>query len=161
MIKQLPTIYSTQEKKLKRMVLFFILALIVSGITAIPLEEQLNTVLPYMNKITTIKSWLLKVQIGIISVRKNYPFLFYGYDWLAFAHFLFGILFIGVYKNPVKNKWIIEFGLIACMLIIPFALCFGYIRGIPFWWRLIDCSFGVFGFTTLQYCYTKIKILET
>jgi hypothetical protein len=40
------TIYSVQEKKVKRVVLFFILALIVSGITAIPLEEQLNIAIP-------------------------------------------------------------------------------------------------------------------
>ncbi len=157
---QMPTIYSINEKKVKRMVLFFIVALIISGCTAIPLEEQLNVIIPFTTNIKIIYLWLLQVQEGIVETKKNLPFLFYGYDWLAFAHFLFGFLFIGVYKNPVKNKWIIEFGLIACILIIPFALCFGYIRGIPFWWRLIDCSFGVFGFITLQYCYTKIKLLE-
>jgi len=31
------------------------------------------------------------------------------------------------------------------LLVIPYAFIFGAIRGIPFWWRLIDCSFGVFG----------------
>ncbi len=29
------------------------------------------------------------------------------------------------------------------VLVIPYALIFGAVRGIPFWWRLIDCSFGV------------------
>jgi hypothetical protein len=160
MIKQMPTIYTTNERKVKRMILFFIIALLVSGFTAIPLEEQLTIAIPFTKNISTINQWLLQVQDGIVTTRKNFPFLFYGYDWLAFAHFLFGILFIGVYKNPVKNIWIIEFGLIACALIIPFALGFGYLRGLPFWWRLIDCSFGVFGFIALQYCYTKIKLLE-
>ena len=46
----------------------------------------------------------------------------------------------------MRNRWLFDFGLIACVLVIPFALVFGAVRGIPFWWRLIDCSFGVFGF---------------
>ncbi|MEN6577115.1 MAG: hypothetical protein ABFD90_12285 [Phycisphaerales bacterium] len=28
---------------------------------------------------------------------------------------------------------------------IPWALVFGPIRGIPLFWRMIDCSFGVVG----------------
>jgi hypothetical protein len=44
-----------------------------------------------------------------------------------------------------SNKWIITFGLIACGGVIPLALIAGHVRGIPFPWRLIDCSFGVFG----------------
>jgi hypothetical protein len=79
---------------------------------------------------------------------------------LAFAHFVLAILFIGPYKNPVKNKWVIEFGMIACILIIPFAFVAGYYRGIPIYWRLIDCSFGVIGILPLWYCYRKIKFLE-
>ena len=58
-------------------------------------------------------------------VNAQYPFLLYGYDWLAFAHFVLAILFIGPYRDPVKNIWIIEFGLIACILVIPFALVAG------------------------------------
>jgi hypothetical protein len=45
----------------------------------------------------------------------------------------------------VKNVWVVQFGLIACAGVIPLALIAGQIRGIPWWWRLIDCSFGVFG----------------
>jgi len=29
---------------------------------------------------------------------------------------------------------------------------FGAVRGIPFWWRLIDCSFGIFGIIPLFLC---------
>lgn len=36
--------------------------------------------------------------------------------------------------------------------ILLYALTFGVIRGIPFWWRLIDGSFGVFGFVPLWLC---------
>jgi hypothetical protein len=41
--------------------------------------------------------------------------------------------------------------MIACALVIPLALICGPIRGIPFWWRLIDCSFGVIGLVPLWY----------
>ncbi|MDB6032636.1 MAG: hypothetical protein JWM16_2974, partial [Verrucomicrobiales bacterium] len=36
--------------------------------------------------------------------------------------------------------------MIACVAIIPYAFVFGAVRQIPIWWRLIDCSFGVFSF---------------
>jgi hypothetical protein len=48
-------------------------------------------------------------------------------------------------RDPVKNIWVVEFGMIACGLIIPWALIFGIVRGIPLFWTLIDMSFGVFG----------------
>ena len=68
-----------------------------------------------------------------------------GFDWLAFAHVVIAILFIGVLRDPVRNIWVVEFGMIACILILPFAFVMGHERGIPLWWQLIDCSFGVFG----------------
>jgi len=36
----------------------------------------------------------------------------------------------------------------------------GYLRGIPLFWRLIDCSFGLIGGLLLFTCYRKIKVLE-
>jgi len=39
--------------------------------------------------------------------------------------------------------------MIACMLVVPWALVLGPIRGIPFFWQLIDCSFGVVGIVPL------------
>ena len=96
----------------------------------------------------------------LIQLPITILFFFYGYDWLAFAHFMLAILFIGPLKDPVKNKWVIEFGIIACLLIIPFALIAGQLRGIPIWWRLVDCSFGVVGIIPLMICLKKIKQLE-
>ena len=60
----------------------------------------------------------------------------------------------------IKNKWVIEFGMISCVLIIPFALVAGQIRGIPVWWRIIDCSFGAIGFIPLLLCLQKINLIE-
>jgi len=91
----------------------------------------------------------------------NRPFLFYGTDWLAFGHFVIAIAFIGALRDLVRNRWLFDFGLIACALVIPFALIFGAVRGIPFWWRLIDCSFGVFGFVPLWFCRKWTRELET
>jgi len=82
----------------------------------------------------------------------EHPFLFYATDWLAFGHFVIAIVFIGALRDPVRNRWLFDFGLIACVLVIPYALVFGGLRGIPIWWRLIDCSFGVFGFIPLWFC---------
>jgi hypothetical protein len=105
--------------------------------------------------------WLSNILSAYRDVDSRYPFLLYGYDWLAFAHFVLAILFIGPYGDPVKNIWVIEFGLIACVLVIPLAFIAGYFRGIPVWWRLIDCSFGVIGFLPLWICHIKTTQLIT
>jgi hypothetical protein len=91
----------------------------------------------------------------------KYHFLLYGYDWLAFAHLVLALVFIGPYRDPVRNKWVVEFGIYTCLLIIPFALIAGYYRGIPFWWRLIDCSFGAIGLIPLMLAYKKIVTIES
>ena len=70
----------------------------------------------------------------------------------AFGHFVIAMVFIGVLRDPVRNRWLFDFGLLACVLVIPYAFVFGGLRGIPVWWRLIDCSFGVFGFLPLWFC---------
>jgi hypothetical protein len=42
-----------------------------------------------------------------------------------------------------------EWGMLACLLVVPMALTFGALRAIPWWWRLIDCSFGALGLIPL------------
>ena len=53
-----------------------------------------------------------------------------------------------------------EFGKIACVLVIPWALVFGEVRGIPMYWRLIDCSFGVIGYGPMWLCMKWVHALE-
>jgi len=49
------------------------------------------------------------------DTNQRYPFLSYGTDWLAFAHLIIAILFIGPLIDPVKNSWIISWALsVAC-----------------------------------------------
>ena len=86
---------------------------------------------------------------GLETTGREYPFLAYGTDWLAFAHLVIAVAFWGPLRDPVRNIWVVEFGMIACLLVIPLALICGPIRGIPFCWQLIDCSFGVFGLIPL------------
>ena len=144
---------------IKRLLVFFMVSLFVSGLTAIPLGGELEFLLKVMPANSTMSYWLRKVLWAWRNVSRQSPFLFYGYDWLAFAHFIVAIFFIGPYKDPVRNIWVIKSGLTACAFIFPMALFAGHFRGIPFGWQLIDCSFGGFGFITLWLCYRKIKHL--
>lgn len=146
-------------KTIRRLIAVFIVALFISGATAIPVDAQLSFLLNHLSGGMVLYRWIEKVLLAYREVNTTRPFLFYGYDWLAFAHFVLAILFIGPYRNPVKNSWVIEFGLIACVLVIPFAFVAGHFRGIPLGWRLIDCSFGLFGFALLWIIYKKIKTL--
>jgi hypothetical protein len=136
------------------------IVLALSGFTAIPVETELNFLTRFFSLDSNIGQWLDKVYQAFHDTNKNYPFLAYGYDWLAFAHFVLTILFIGPLKDPVRNKWVIEFGIITCILITPFALVAGQYRGIPLMWRFIDCSFGLFGLVPLIICHKKINNLE-
>ena len=149
-----------EKRILRNWLKIFIASLFLSGLTAIPVEQELTYVIAHFPFEGSIKGWLDEVLIGLQNTSKNYPFLFYGYDWLAFAHFVLAILFIGPFRDPVKNKWVIEFGVIACILVIPFAMIAGHFRGMPFWWRLIDCSFGIIGLVPLLICLKNIKRLE-
>jgi hypothetical protein len=142
--------------------------LIVSGVTAFPLETELRWTLsalhtPALQPIAEaihLVPWISLVFHALSDTNARYPFLAYGTDWLAFAHLVLAVLFIGPYRDPVRNQWIITFGLIACAGVIPLALIAGQVRGIPLPWRLIDCSFGVFGAIPLLRCRSLISSLE-
>ena len=147
-------------KQIRRWIIFFMIVLFLSGLTTIPLERELLFLSRCFSPASKIGAWIDKVYLAIVHTNRQYPFLAYGYDWLAFAHFVLAILFIGPLKDPVRNKWVIEFGMIACVLIIPFAIIAGHFRSIPFGWRLIDCAFGIIGLIPLGICLRKIEQVE-
>jgi hypothetical protein len=151
---------NTQLQSTRRLLMFFIVCLFLSGLSAIPVHTELAILEQIFSRTTWVSFWLNKVHLAYNDVSTQYSFLFYGYDWLAFAHFILAILFIGPYRDPVRNIWVIQFGLIACVLVIPFAFIAGYFRGIPLGWRLIDCSFGVVGFFLLSAVYKKINSIQ-
>ena len=142
--------------------------LILSGVTAFPLETELHfflillqssTLRPFA-ELTHLLPWISRVYSGLASTNRQFPFLAYGTDWLAFAHLVIAVAFIGPYRDPVRNKWVITFGLIACAGVIPLALIAGQVRGLPIVWRLVDCSFGIFGGIPLILCRRHIFEIE-
>ena len=149
-----------ETRLIRRWLLFFIVALFLSGLTAIPVEWELALLGWFVPENTMIGLWLDKVHNALAQINRTAPFLAYGYDWLAFAHFVLAILFIGPFRDPVRNKWVIQFGMIACWLIVPFALIAGHFRSIPLGWRFVDCLFGMIGLIPLTICYKKINRLE-
>ena len=163
---------SLQIRKLHARIRFvltlFILGLVISGATAIPLADELDLLTQWMglppaadpHAYAGLPRWLLTVRAALVAVDARMPFLFYGTDWLAFGHFVIAIAFFGPWRDPVRNVWVITFGMIACILVIPYALMFGALRDIPFYWRLIDCSFGVAGFLPLLWCRLMVGQLE-
>ena len=148
------------RRRIKLLTWFFIMGLLISGATAIPLVTELSLLTQQFGldgqtsttATNELVRWLLTAREALQDTATNHPMLFYGTDWLAFGHFVIAIVFAGALRDPIRNRWLFDFGLIACVLVIPFALVFGKVRGVPFWWRLIDCSFGVFGFIPLYYC---------
>jgi len=133
----------------------FVIGLVISGATAFPLPQEVAWLAQATSAQTGaggLSGWIAQVRDGLNATESAYPFLFYGTDWLAFAHLVIAILFIGPIRDPVKNVWVIQWGAIACILVIPLALICGAARGIPFEWRLIDCSFGVVGIIPLIVC---------
>jgi hypothetical protein len=149
------------RKTIRIWLILFIVFLILSGLSAFPLETELALLVKITaNAPEFLKHWLTDVHEAIETTNFNYPFMAYGTDWLAFAHLVIAVAFIGPLKDPVRNIWVIQFGMIACLMIIPLATICGPIRGIPFYWQLIDCSFGVIGLLPLNICYKRIVQLE-
>lgn len=152
---------SHYKKIIRNWSIFFIISLILSGITAFAVETGLARIIAWWPQQSgLLHSWLIKSYDAVYFINKNYPFIAYGYDWLAFAHIVIAIFFLGALKDPVRNIWVIKTGCIACMLVIPLALIAGHIRQIPVFWRLIDCSFGIIGIIPLSIVYRNTLLLE-
>jgi hypothetical protein len=126
-----------------------IVGLVVSGVTAFPLREELTVgrdILGNTGLSTTFPDlafWVQRVAEGLDVTGTDYPFLAYGTDWLAFAHLAIAVAFVGPLIDPVRNVWVTIWGLIMCAGIVPLALIAGASRGLPLGWQLIDISFGV------------------
>jgi hypothetical protein len=146
----------------------FIAGLVLSGVTAFPLVTETRALVWFVHlgavsplaRWSGLLEWVERVNAALDVTSARFPFLAYGTDWLAFAHLVIAIAFVGPFVDPVRNKWVITFGLIACAGVIPLALIAGAARGIPVGWRMIDCSFGVLGSIPLMFCRSEIRRLE-
>jgi hypothetical protein len=156
-----------REQKLRNRIQFltwlFIVGLVFSGATAIPLQSEVDWLAHATGAEQMVRAptstdappwaiWLVRVQTALHETASRHPFLFYGTDWLGFGHFVIAVAFVGALRDPIRNRWLFTFGLVACGIVIPYALTFGAVRGIPLWWRLVDCSFGVFGCIPVWLC---------
>lgn len=115
------------------------LGLVLSGLTAFPLLHELNLICRLLGvggKVTAegysgLTWWMLRVREGLRETDAHYPFMAYGTDWLAFGHLIIALFFIGPLLEPVKNIWVLQAALLACVAVIPLALVCGVIREIP------------------------------
>ena len=152
------------HKRIRVWLVVFIVGLVLSGVTAFPLEHETawlaGLVLTHRIAPDGLAQWIVRVHEALRDQSIRYPFLAYGTDWLAFAHLVLAIAFVGPAVDPVRNKWVLQFGLLACAAVPLLALIAGAARGIPFGWRLIDCSFGVFGAIPLAIALRYTRELE-
>ena len=147
---------------------FLIVGLVLSGATAIPIPTQLEMGVDALGeqldaggrRPAFFGPWLRTLRDGIRATAERAPFMFYGTDWLAFGHFMIALAFVGALRDPVRNRWLYRFGMIACALVPVWALVFGQVRGIPLWWRAIDAMFGIVGFVPCWLCHRWTGALE-
>jgi len=155
-------------RRIRGWLILFVVGLVLSGLTAFPLLSELRVVCSVLGIDPTaspqsyvgLRYWIATVSAGLRETYAKYPFVAYGTDWLAFAHLVIAVAFVGPIRDPVRNVWVVTFGIIACLGVIPLALIAGSIREIPFYWRLIDCSFGVFGLVPLLLARRDIRTLQ-
>jgi len=147
--------------------ILFSTTLIASGLTAIFAREGLRFLSPLFSQVSFLQSfwpsmsdWLTLVFHAIEEVYDKYPFLAYGYDWLAFGHFIISIPFLMAIRDPIRHSWVITYGIFACLAVLPFAILFGAIRGIPLFWRGVDTLFGLGGLIVLLIIRNQLKAFE-
>ncbi|MEZ0065815.1 hypothetical protein ABIA32_001815 [Streptacidiphilus sp. MAP12-20] len=152
-------------------IVVFMVGLVLAGLTAFPLvtesgwlvwwaTDRSSPLSGMVGHLPSVVAWVRHVHEGLAQTSQTYPFLAYGTDWLAFAHLTIAVAFVGPLRDPVRNVWVLDFGLIACAGIIPLALICGPMRGLPLWWLPIDMSFGLFGAVPLLLARRHIKAVE-
>ena len=157
----------TEVKKYRLALSFFIFGLVISGLTALPLETELRLFCKLLgiddpnsyHNLHGMSYWAGYISYGLTDTYAKYPFFGYGTDWLAFGHIVIALFFIKPLLQPADNLWVLQYGLYACLAVIPFALLAGAVREIPIYWRLIDCAFGILGSIPLLYCLRQAKKL--
>jgi hypothetical protein len=145
-----------------------IFGLIISGISAFPLRLELAILSNFLNisdpsayvDMQGLRRWIAFVYFGLEETYSLFPFFGYATDWLAFGHFVIAGFFILPLVNPARYQAVLHVGLTACAGVIVLALICGPIRNIPFFWTLIDCSFGIVGAIPLLYCVRVTKKMD-
>lgn len=158
---------ASKLKKIRLVMGLAIAGMITTVIISFPIVTHVGVLVEWAgsgsklgSKFPAVGQWVDHVYAGVSQTDQTYPFLFYMSDWLVFAHVVIAIFFVGAYRDPVRNIWIIEASLIACVLVVFFAAIAGETRGIPVFWRIADASFGVICFTPLWFARKWVNEIE-
>jgi hypothetical protein len=122
------------------------IGLLLSGVTIWPATWELQALVDVVwgpgEASGVMHGFVLRVMEAIEQVGVEYPFLFYAGDWLAFAMIVLAILFYGARRDPVRNVWIVQCGLIMCALVPVLAAICVPLRGLPLQWFWVDTAFA-------------------
>lgn len=133
-------------KRAKWMLGIVAVGLLVSGVTVWPAVPELKLAVRIAwgdaEPVGVLHAFILKAIEGLEITEEKYPFMLYAHDWLAFAHVVLAILFAGAMRDPLRNIWIVQCGLIMCALVPVLAGICIPIRGIPMIWFWIDFAFA-------------------
>lgn len=163
---EMPPLQRRQTAVIRICLIIVIIGLVISGVTAFPLREELLFGRDLLNDsglgatFPELAFWVQRVAEGLDATGNAYPFIAYGTDWLAFAHLAIAVAFIGPIANPIRNVWVTIWGLIMCAGIIPLALIAGAIRGLPIGWQLGDIAFGLVAAVPLTIALVLTRRLE-
>ena len=91
---------------------FFVFALVISGVTAFPLLSELKLLNQWFGSNLSLTAqnqgslafWISHVHEGLDKTYRHYPWIAYGTDWLAFAHIIIAVFFIGPMIDPVSSR---------------------------------------------------------
>ncbi len=154
-------------RRIRVLLALFMAGLVLCGLVIFPLQQQIDLVASMFGPGTLadrvfppMAQWIAQLQEGIGAIADNHPYLFYCTDWVGFAMIAIAITFFGPLKDPVRNIWVIRFGMIVCMLTIPMVIISGTIRGFPLFWLPVDCMFGIAGWVLLYPAFRYTQRLE-
>src|SRR3954470_10267054 len=139
---------------------FFIVGLILSGLTAFPLRAELAGFAKFIGvsdpssyaSLHGLQGWIAFVWFGLEQTYARFPFFGYATDWLGYAHLVIALFFFLPLIDPRRYRGVLHIGIIACLGVFIIAFACGPVRQIPIFWRLIDCSFGLLGAIPLFLC---------
>jgi hypothetical protein len=84
----------------------FLAGLVLSGLTAFPIATEIRFIASLELPLPAFAAeWPTRVEAAVDNAG---PLLFYGTEWFAFAHIVIGLAFIGPLRDPVRNRWVVQ-----------------------------------------------------
>lgn len=158
--------YSYLIRRVRIALSVVVIGLIGSGLTTFPLLWEAELLNSWFGKATifydylpAVSGFISHIHEGVIHTDQYYPFIFYGLDWLGFAHIAIALCFIGPLRDPVRNQWVIEWGILICLLAVPAIFYFGISHNMPFFWNFIDGIFPLLALIPLTIAWYLTKEL--